>query len=61
MSFWTCFFIIVGVLFLTAQLVRLIDFIERPAVKTVSRTAGAYVSQRTYTASRRSPRPRRAA
>lgn len=61
MSFWTCFFIIVGVLFLTAQLVRLIDFIERPAVKTTDRTVSAYVSRKTYTTSQRSPRPRRAA
>ena len=61
MSFWTCFFIIVGVLFLTSQLVRLIDFIERPAVKPTARAACAYISRRVDTTSRRGPRPRRAA
>lgn len=30
MTGWTLFFIILGVAFLTAQLFRLIDFIERP-------------------------------
>lgn len=31
MTAWTFFFILVGVVFLTAQLFRIVDAIERPA------------------------------
>jgi hypothetical protein len=31
MTGWTFFFILVGAVFLTAQLFRLIDFVERPS------------------------------
>ncbi len=31
MTGWTLFFVLVGAAFLTAQLFRFIDFIERPA------------------------------
>jgi len=34
MTGWTLFFVLVGVAFLTAQLFRLIDLIERPARRT---------------------------
>jgi hypothetical protein len=40
MSGWTFFFILVGVSFLTAQLFRVVDAIERPARRT-HRRAGA--------------------
>lgn len=39
MSGWTFFFILVGVVFLTAQLFRVIDYIERPNRQTRSRMA----------------------
>ena len=31
MTGWTFFFILVGVVFMTAQLFRVIDFIDRPS------------------------------
>ena len=31
MTGWTFFFMVLGITFLTAQLFRIIDFIERPA------------------------------
>lgn len=34
MTGWTFFFILVGVVFLTAQLFRVIDYIERPAQRS---------------------------
>lgn len=34
MTGWTFFFILVGVAFLTAQVFRIIDVIERPAKRT---------------------------
>ena len=39
MSGWTFFFILVGVVFLTTQLFRVIDYIERPAKRHRRRTA----------------------
>jgi hypothetical protein len=39
MSGWTFFFILVGVAFLTAQLFRVIDVIERPARRSRRRAA----------------------
>ena len=39
MSGWTFFFILVGVIFLTAQLFRVIDAIERPAQRSRRRAA----------------------
>jgi len=36
MTGWTLFFTLVGVAFLTAQLFRLIDLIERPARRTMA-------------------------
>ena len=41
MSGWTFFFVLVGVVFLTAQLFRIIDAIERPARRSHSRRAMA--------------------
>lgn len=38
MTGWTLFFILVGVAFLTAQLFRIIDAIERPAKRAHRRT-----------------------
>lgn len=37
MTDWTFFFILVGVVFMTAQLFRIIDAIERPAKKSQRR------------------------
>ena len=39
MSGWTFFFLLVGIVFLTAQLFRVVDAIERPARRHVRRTA----------------------
>lgn len=39
MTGWTFFFMLVGVVFLTAQFFRVIDAIERPAQRTHRRTA----------------------
>ena len=39
MSGWTFFFILVGVVFLTSQLFRVIDAIERPARRHTRRRA----------------------
>ena len=39
MSGWTFFFVLVGVVFLTAQLFRVIDAIERPARHSRHRSA----------------------
>lgn len=39
MSGWTFFFILVGVVFLTAQLFRVIDYIERPVHQPRRRAA----------------------
>jgi len=39
MTGWTFFFILVGVVFLTAQLFRIIDAIEQPARRSRRRTA----------------------
>ena len=39
MTGWTLFFILVGVIYLTAQLFRVIDAIERPARHTRRRAA----------------------
>ena len=39
MTGWTFFFVLVGVVFLTAQLFRVIDAIERPARHHRSHTA----------------------
>jgi len=36
MTGWTLFFVLVGIAFVTAQLFRLIDLIERPSRRTVS-------------------------
>lgn len=41
MSGWTFFFVLVGVVFLTAQLFRVIDAIERPARRSHHRRAVA--------------------
>lgn len=41
MSGWTFFFVLMGVVFLTAQLFRVIDAIERPAPRTHHRRAVA--------------------
>lgn len=38
MSGWTFFFILVGVVFLTVQLFRVIDYIEQPARRSRRRT-----------------------
>lgn len=34
MTGWTFFFMVVGVVFLTAQIFRIVDIIERPAKRT---------------------------
>ena len=34
MSGWTFFFVLMGVVFLTSQLFRIVDAIERPARRT---------------------------
>lgn len=39
MTGWTLFFILVGVVFLTSQLFRVIDAIERPARHSNRRSA----------------------
>ena len=39
MSGWTFFFMLVGVVFLTAQLFRMVDAIELPARRPRSRAA----------------------
>ena len=39
MTGWTMFFILVGVVYLTAQLFRVIDAIERPARRSHRRPA----------------------
>lgn len=39
MNGWTFFFIVIGVVFLTVQLFRVIDAIERPAARTRRRAA----------------------
>jgi len=39
MTGWTLFFILVGVTFLTSQLFRIADAIERPARRTARRAA----------------------
>ena len=39
MTGWTFFFVLVGVVFLTAQLFRIIDAIERPAQRHHRRAA----------------------
>lgn len=39
MTGWTFFFILVGVVFLTVQLFRVIDAIERPVRRRERRTA----------------------
>ena len=39
MTGWTLFFILVGVTYLTAQLFRVIDAIERPARRSHRRAA----------------------
>ena len=39
MTGWTLFFILVGVVYLTAQLFRVIDAIERPARRPHRRAA----------------------
>lgn len=39
MTGWTLFFILVGVVFLTSQLFRIIDAIERPARHSHRRAA----------------------
>ena len=39
MSGWTFFFILVGVAFLTSQIFRVVDAIERPARRHQRRTA----------------------
>ena len=39
MTGWTVFFVLVGVVFLTAQLFRVIDAIERPARHSRRRSA----------------------
>ena len=41
MSGWTFFFVLVGIVFLTAQLFRVIDAIERPARRSQHRRAMA--------------------
>lgn len=38
MTGWTFFFILVGVVFLTAQVFRVIDYIERPTHRSHRRT-----------------------
>jgi len=57
MTFWTYFFILVGVLSLTYQLFRLVEFLEHPAAYTsASRPARSYsshsASRNTYSARR---------
>ena len=42
MTGWSLFFVLVGVGFLTAQMFRLIDAIERPSQRTRRRTAANY-------------------
>jgi hypothetical protein len=39
MTGWTFFFILVGVMFLTAQLFRVIDYLDRPARRSQHRAA----------------------
>lgn len=41
MTGWTFFFVLIGVVFLTAQIFRLIDAIERPARRHSRRRAMA--------------------
>lgn len=38
MTGWTFFFVLIGVVFMTAQLFRLINFIDRPAAGQRGRT-----------------------
>ena len=42
MTGWSLFFVLVGVAFLTAQVFRLVDAIERPARRPRRRRAAAY-------------------
>lgn len=42
MTGWSMFFILVGVGFLTAQVFRLVDAIERPARRARRRSAAAH-------------------
>lgn len=48
MTGWTLFFVLVGAAFLTAQLFRLIDLIERPARRTTAcrKSQRAWLGQR---------------
>lgn len=39
MTGWTLFFLVVGIAFLTAQVFRLVEYIERPARTHRRRTA----------------------
>lgn len=38
MTGWTFFFVLIGVVFMTAQLFRLINFIDSPAARQHERT-----------------------
>ena len=42
MTGWSLFFVLVGVAFLTAQVFRLVDAIERPARRRSRRAAAHY-------------------
>lgn len=34
MTFWTCLFLTIGVVYLTGQLIRLVDFIDQPSARS---------------------------
>lgn len=34
MTFWACLFLTIGVVYLTGQLIRLVDFIDQPSARS---------------------------
>ena len=34
MTFWTCLFLTIGVIYLTGQLIRLVDFTDQPSARS---------------------------